>query len=688
MNYKDLKMGQKIISGFLLVAFIALVIGVTGMIGMNGMGTAFNNVATVKMSSVYYLGEMNIAAERVYGGYVKLIDPKLSRAEREQILQAINGDRLKLEEAIGEFEELDLSEEEARLYKEVSKVIAEWANINNRITQLHARFMEIDLMNPTLVVSNIQMFMKDHYELQLKAFSSISNRMYFEGGDNAEACNFGVWMKGFSTQNASFNAGVRDMRAHHDHFHESVHQIKNLTSQGKTEPARKYYQDVMQPEAKSVFGVFKIILEESERATALLQEISNLISGESAEHYKIFNEKFNQLKDLNRQDASNELELGTKTFRFSNILIILTIIIGLAISVMLSIFLTRNITKGLNKGVVFAEKISKGDLTVDLDQEVLQQKDEVGQLARALQNMVEQLKKIIQDVLTSTDNITSASQQMSSGSMELSQGASIQASSAEEISSSMEEMVANIQQNTDNARQTEKIAIQSANGIRKVSENAMASNNAIKEIASKISIIGDIAYKTNILALNAAVEAARAGEHGQGFAVVADEVRKLAERSQIAADEIDLLSLNSVNMADEAGKQLVAIVPDIEKTARLVQEIAAASMEQNSGADQINSAIQQLNTVIQQNAAASEEMASSSEELSSQADQMKEVISYFVVDHHQQRVVQAKKAPNRSNSVGEMTQSRSHGKSKAGNKPGVDLNIGDMGFNAGDFESF
>lgn len=126
MNYKDLKMGQKIISGFLLVAFIALVIGVTGMIGMNNMGTAFNNVATVKMSSVYYLGEMNISAERVYGGYVKLIDPKLSRAEREQILQAITSDRLKLQAAIDEFEKLDLTDEEARVYKEVSTVIAEW----------------------------------------------------------------------------------------------------------------------------------------------------------------------------------------------------------------------------------------------------------------------------------------------------------------------------------------------------------------------------------------------------------------------------------------------------------------------------------------------------------------------------------------------------------------------------------
>jgi methyl-accepting chemotaxis protein len=149
------------------------------------------------------------------------------------------------------------------------------------------------------------------------------------------------------------------------------------------------------------------------------------------------------------------------------------------------------------------------------------------------------------------------------------------------------------------------------------------------EIADKVSIIGEIARQTNILALNAAVEAARAGEHGKGFAVVAAEVRKLAERSQISAVEIDTLTKNSVRATEEAGQLLSGIAPEIGKTARLVQEIAAASIEQNSGANQVNNAIQQLNQVTQQNAAASEEMATSSEELASQAQQLLEMISFF-----------------------------------------------------------
>ncbi len=306
--------------------------------------------------------------------------------------------------------------------------------------------------------------------------------------------------------------------------------------------------------------------------------------------------------------------------------VIISVMLAVAIFVLIVTIFSRSITVALNKGVEFAGKVADGDLaaTIELDQE-----DEVGMLAKALNRMVIQLRDIVESVDLSADNIASASQQVSSGSQQLSQGASEQASSAEEVSSSMEEMVSNIQQNTDNAQQTEKISIEAASGIEKVASAAQESLSSIRQIADKISVVNDIAFQTNILALNAAVEAARAGEHGRGFAVVAAEVRKLAERSKVAADEIVSLSTRSLKVTEEAGELMGKIMPEIGKTAKLVQEISAASLEQNSGADQVNNAIQQLNQVTQQNAAASEELATSSEELASQAQQLKDNISYF-----------------------------------------------------------
>ncbi len=214
----------------------------------------------------------------------------------------------------------------------------------------------------------------------------------------------------------------------------------------------------------------------------------------------------------------------------------------------------------------------------------------------------------------------------------MSQGTTEQAASAEEASSSVEEMNATIRQNADNASQTEKIAVKSALDAEESGHAVNDAVTAMRNIAEKISIIEEIARQTNLLALNAAIEAARAGDHGKGFAVVAAEVRKLAERSQTAAEEIIKLSVSSMDIASRAGDMLAKLVPDIHKTAELVQEISASSKEQASGADQINSAIQQLNQVVQQNAGAAEEMSSTSEELSSQAEQLQTTVAFFKVN--------------------------------------------------------
>ncbi|MBF0464068.1 MAG: MCP four helix bundle domain-containing protein [Nitrospirae bacterium] len=274
-----------------------------------------------------------------------------------------------------------------------------------------------------------------------------------------------------------------------------------------------------------------------------------------------------------------------------------------------------------------AEELSNGNLTVKVVE-----RSEKDTLMQALSTMVQKLIDVVTDVQNASEQVSSGSQQLSATTEELSQGASEQAASAEEISASMEQMSANIKTNADNAMQTEKMASKSAVNAKESGESVEMTAKAMKEIAEKITIIEEIARQTNLLALNAAIEAARAGEHGKGFAVVASEVRELAGRSQAAAGEINSLVKSSVDVSAKAGEMLKALVPDIQKTSELVQEITASSKEQSTGADQVNTAIQQLDKVIQQNAASSEEMSSTAEELSAQAQQLQSSIAFFKTD--------------------------------------------------------
>lgn len=288
----------------------------------------------------------------------------------------------------------------------------------------------------------------------------------------------------------------------------------------------------------------------------------------------------------------------------------------------------RNMIASLKNSAELAQRVANGELGYQIKNKISNQN---GDLAKSLYEMVNIISTMANEIQTSIENIASASIEISQNAQQLSDGASQQAATSEEVSSSMTQMAANIEQNTENARQTEMIAI---NAAQKIAENNQSTSllvASIKEIAEKITIVGEIAFQTNILALNAAVEAARAGIHGKGFAVVASEIKELAERSKIAASEINELSQSGVMLAENTGRQLESLVPEIERTAQLIQEISMASNEQSIGTNQVNDAIQQLNNITQRNASSSEEMASSAEQLSAQASKLKDLISFFKI---------------------------------------------------------
>jgi methyl-accepting chemotaxis protein len=340
---------------------------------------------------------------------------------------------------------------------------------------------------------------------------------------------------------------------------------------------------------------------------------------------RMINDHFDYNVELGKKASEDAVAIKSR----SSMLSMVVSGIVLVIVALLGWIITVGITRPLNKAVEAANSLAAGDLNVAI---TVDSKDETGQLLSAMKLMAEKLIGVITEVRSSADSIASASEQVSATAQSISQATNEQAASVEETSASVEQMSASINQNTENSKVTDGIATKAATDANEGGVAVKETVSAMKSIADKISIIDDIAYQTNLLALNAAIEAARAGEHGKGFAVVAAEVRKLAERSQVAAQEIGEVAKNSVGLAERAGILLDEIVPSINKTSDLVQEISAASEEQSSGASQITSAMSQLNRVTQQNASSSEELAATAEEMSGQAEQLQHLISYFKLD--------------------------------------------------------
>ena len=385
--------------------------------------------------------------------------------------------------------------------------------------------------------------------------------------------------------------------------------------------------------------------------------------------WQLVMQRSHELLDLNKAWGDESQQLVKAAVSTASWGIWLGLVIAVGVSCAIAFYITRSITQPLREAVRLVGCLSKGDVTVRAD---ARSNDELGQMVRdintmvqnlaatvhvaeqlsrgdltaepkllsdkdslghALKRMIDSLRSVVVSVSAAADNVNAGSDQLSISAQELSRGNSAQAASAEQTSSSMEEISSSIQQNGDNARQTDRIAKQAAQDAQTSGSAVEKTTRAIRQIAERIGVVEEIARKTDLLALNAAVEAARAGEHGKGFAVVASEVRKLAERSQLAAAEISKLTREGVSVADGAGQLLTKLVPDISKTAELVQDIASSCVEQTTGAGEISKAMSDLDAVIQKNSASAEELSATAEELASQARQLRETVAFFQLGH-------------------------------------------------------
>ena len=368
---------------------------------------------------------------------------------------------------------------------------------------------------------------------------------------------------------------------------------------------------------------YKKALKENKRQLAF-----EILSEQVLPALSIYRASWNKFIDMQTEAADRSAKASAQAYASSRRIAFIVLVVTLALAALAAVLVTRSITVPIGDVVRHAERIANGDLTKEIR---VTNASETGKLQQAMLEMSAKLTRIISDVREGSGAVASAASQLSSSAQSLSQGTSEQAASVEETSSSLEEMNASITQNADYSRQMEQMATSGARTAEDSGKAVEDTVEAMKQIATKISVIEEIAYQTNLLALNAAIEAARAGDQGRGFAVVATEVRKLAERSQTAAQEISGLATKSVNVAERSGSLLKELVPAIKKTAELMQDVAAASKEQSSGVAQINKAMSQVDTVTQRNASAAEELSSTSEELAAQSEQLQQLMTFFKV---------------------------------------------------------
>ncbi|SNS14891.1 methyl-accepting chemotaxis protein [Humidesulfovibrio mexicanus] len=638
---KNLGLRTKLLGGFLIVAAITLVVGGLAFFQLTSLAEKSARISTVDLPGVQESLAIKAEIYSVGQSLRTLMSPEIGKEDRLRQFENIGKARERSAKAMESYEKLDVDDKAKSLYEDFKAKFLATRESNNKAVELARKVIESDILKPDLLQADLQQFRGDHYKLADELATMILTGKAFEGGDDHTACGFGKWAAGFKTENKAVSEALAQVAASHQRFHQSVGEAKKAMAGGAggQAKAKALYVGVTAPAAEETFQQFRKMREEAAKSQALFAEMSGVLIGDSRTRMNTALAAADALAEHHKNAAETAAKELLVSSAVSRTVVLVGVALGVLIAAILGIALTRSITGPVLLGVGFAKRMAEGDFTGQLD---IDQKDEIGVLARALNDMVARLRVVVADVRSATDNVASGSEELSASSESLSQGATEQAAAIEEVSSSIEEMAANIRQNADNAQQTERIALQAAKDAQEGGVAVGKAVVAMKNIAEKISIIEEIARQTNLLALNAAIEAARAGEHGKGFAVVAAEVRKLAERSGNAAGEISELSSSTVDVSEKAGEMLMKLVPDIQRTAELVQEIAAATGEQNSGAEQINKAIQQLDQVIQQNASASEEMASTSEELSSQAQQLQQTMSFFRVDGGTQVMRRAK----------------------------------------------
>ena len=449
-----------------------------------------------------------------------------------------------------------------------------------------------------------------------------------------------------------------------------IHLLKNFVLRGTKQYAEKYgekaglalqaiasYRQIAKVSAleKRSLVLAEEMVEEYrkalEKAADLLaqgksiKEIDTAIQIDDAPYLEALG---NLAKDLHRQTQERSAAL-TERVKADLYVLVPVAIVSVAVLLVVGVLFAQNLARAIKLTQSSIQNTAHGDLTTDLQKDLLARGDELGAMARNVERMNKSLSSLMRQVKSSSQEVAMMANDLAQDNTQLNQRTQSQAVSIEQTASALEQMTSSVRQNAENAQQanslaqeTSRMAQEGADSMARTVEAMAEVTASSKRIEDIIVVVNEIAFQTNLLALNAAVEAARAGEAGRGFAVVAGEVRNLAGRSASAAKEIQALISDSAakvgqgnSLVTASGQLLTEIIQKVRSVAMTVTDISSASSEQAQGIEEVNRAISQMDQTVQQNAGLVERAASSSQHMQQQAENLTAQVSRFKLNESQ-----------------------------------------------------
>lgn len=620
---KNVKLGIKLIGGFCITAVIILGVGLLSIIQQGKLAKETEQLGKEQLPAVEYILAVKNELGSIAAFMRTLLTPYATKEQLEHSHQQLVETRKRYRETKEKFAALHIMKDVQPEWEAFNTSIDRWVEVNNQAVELSKQLISMDMTKPELMKQHMAKFEVDHNNLLTNIAKLLLFGTTFDGGTDDTACALGKWIGSMDTTNPTMVALVNDLKPVHSEFHKIVAEIKILAANGQLDEAKQIYDRKLLPISQQVFVGLAKMNELADSAVEKISKLNTLLLIDGATHqantFSAIDKMVDKVDTLTEETVDGALSTASRA-RFVTII---CLVVGVLLAVLSGLILTRMITKPLFKGVDLAEAMSHGDLTRTMD---VDQKDEIGVLARSLNEMAGSLRRMFGDISQNVTELDKSSTQLATISNQMTAGAestasrsSLVAAAAEEMSSNQssiaaameqasvnismvasatEEMSSTINEIASNSSKAKEITSVAVNYSLKASERVNELGKAANEINKVTEVITEISEQTNLLALNATIEAARAGEAGKGFAVVANEIKDLAKQTAAATLDIKTKIQGVQEATGVTVKEIEEIGSVITDVDNIVATIAAAVEEQTATTSEISKNVQEASQGI------------------------------------------------------------------------------------------